>query len=186
MTEYKKGDKVVVEIYKVDTSDSLGRSYYAGKSWIKDSLILGKLEDFQPAEEKIKMTVEEKKEFDDLKSYITSLYMVFDEIDENRYPYLFKRLFDSDDSGISNIRQIDFAKIWDDPRRIEVIKPEHEFKVGDLVKDKINNKKAVVIAINDNPSCPIKISNENGAIHWLEKEDLKFIKSNAINWEDVK
>ena len=70
-TEYEKGDKAIIEIDGI--AESLNGTPYVkiDHSWVSPNCLLGKLEDFQPAQEKIKMTVEEKKEFDDLKDSCT-------------------------------------------------------------------------------------------------------------------
>ena len=72
MTEYEKGDKVVVEIddikYGIGKPLNVTKSTVPSRMFLNDENILGKLEDFQPVEEKIKFTPEMKKEFDKLKS----------------------------------------------------------------------------------------------------------------------
>ncbi|KRL08010.1 hypothetical protein FC92_GL001082 [Liquorilactobacillus hordei DSM 19519] len=90
--------------------------------------VLGKLENFQPAEEKIKMTVEEAKEFEELKSRISSarIYMVLFSIINNctQFPALYK--FQAND-----INQFNLAKAWVNPSLIEVSEPEkYEIKIG--------------------------------------------------------
>lgn len=132
---YKKGDKVVVEIVSTDTSR---RPYEIGNSfntvWLEGNQILGKVENFQPAQEKIKMTVEEKKEFDELKRTYEELFLAFSDIYDEEYPNLFDYLFDDDDDEKNNKTQLEFARAWDKPSRIEVEKPKRYYV--HLISDK--------------------------------------------------
>ncbi len=121
-TAYKKDDKIVLSLLGIDVY-SLNRNFEIS---IKNEQILGKLEDFQPAEEKIEMTVEEKEEFDKLKVDCTTLRFVLSEIFENNgnlYEHL-KRKIMLIDNDKSNKAQIEFAKAWETPSRIEVVEPE--------------------------------------------------------------
>lgn len=97
MTEYKKGDKVVVEIDD---------------------------EDFQKPK-KIKMTVEEKREFVKLKNNFITLYGAIRGVyGYNLYPQLYKRLRKNDHYNADNKAQLEFAKAWEDPSLIEVETPK--------------------------------------------------------------
>ncbi|MFT9052085.1 hypothetical protein [Liquorilactobacillus nagelii] len=127
---YEKGDKVVVEVTSAD-----GGWYGTnedGSNWITGRNILGKLEDFSPAEEKIKMTVEEKKEFDELKAKRVNLFYVFNDIYQtSKYPSLEKRIFQDYTNIDDDEQMILFAELWRNPDLIEIIEPEkHEVKVG--------------------------------------------------------
>lgn len=129
MTEYKKGDKVVVKLDVIEaTTLSRGNGMV-----ISNSEILGKLEDFQQVEGKIKFTVEEKREFDKLKDGWTGIYKVLDSIVISRYPKLYAKLFTKSLSyKEQNKVLIEFVKAWTKPELIEVVsEPEkHEIKVG--------------------------------------------------------
>lgn len=129
MTKYKKGDKVVVGIDEADASE-LNNERDMEPDYEQ---VLGKLEDFQPAEEKIRFTVEEKKEFDKLKYGWTGIYKVLDSIVISRYPKLYAKLFTKSLSyKEQNKVLIEFVKAWTKPELIEVVsEPEkHEIKVG--------------------------------------------------------
>jgi hypothetical protein len=127
--KYKSGDKLVIKIDEIDAS-SLNRGSGAN-FWNKQ--LLGKLEDFQPAEEKIKMTVEEKKEFDNLYSDNgQDVSDIFDEINDcaDDYPNLCKRLFSV--STIENFHsQIEFVRALEKPSRIEVEEKKYWIKLAD-------------------------------------------------------
>lgn len=119
---YKKGDKVVVEIVSTDTSR---RPYEIGNSfntvWLEGNQILGKVENFQPTQEEIKMTAEEKKEFDKLKKTSKALYLAFFKIAPVNYPRLAYCLFGGTSSE-NNRNQLGFARAWGNPELIEVEK----------------------------------------------------------------
>lgn len=71
---------------------------------------------------KVRMSVAEKKEFDWLKDNAGSLYYALDYIDEERYnrgtiPHLFDAIYGDN----AKIKEIVFARVWDDPSLIEVI-----------------------------------------------------------------
>ena len=88
-------------------------------------------EDFQPADKKIKMTVEEKKEFDNLRGF--SLGAILTNLDINTYPNLYNRLFSGKVSE-NNQAQLEFARAWGAPSLIEVEEKKyyvHLFKSQD-------------------------------------------------------
>ncbi|MFT8936611.1 MAG: hypothetical protein ABF470_00330 [Liquorilactobacillus sp.] len=120
MTEYKKGDMVVVELDYDDAEGLNGgkdiATYY--------EQVLGKLEDFQPVEEKIKFTPEEKKEFDHLKGEKLTLYLALKKINQSDYPFLFQRMWNVLPRVGKNKVQVEFAIAWEKPSRIVVIEPE--------------------------------------------------------------
>ncbi|KRN31112.1 hypothetical protein [Liquorilactobacillus mali] len=175
MTEYKKGDRVVVEIDEID-ADKLKENYDLD---IYNNQVLGKLEDFQPAQEKIKMTVEEKKEFDDLGDMTP--HLVLDMINTDDYPNLYRRIFVRKDSIHM---QAELAKALEHPELIEVVKPKHEFKAGDLVKFD-DGIKGIVLNIDDSDfNLEILVFFEDGVSKWVGKEELTFIKNGAIDWGD--
>lgn len=127
--KYEKGDKVVVEIVSTDTSR---RPYEIGNSfntvWLEGNQILGKLEDFQPAQEKIKMTVEEKKEFDKLleefKHSNTDLNDLLVDICDYSvaHPVLHTKLFENSTTFLDRKKQLEFARALEHPDLIEVVK----------------------------------------------------------------
>lgn len=124
MAEYKKGDKVVIELedYDVEHLENECAGIYFNKSQL-----LGKLEDFQPAEEKIKFTVEEKREFDELKNDTVTLLSALAYMSDKQCPKLYSKLFKGN-AQISfeeqNKAQLKFARAWEKPSRIEVVEPE--------------------------------------------------------------
>ena len=129
MAEYKKDDKVVIIGTVTRSEDEFGNldidlpnGDYPRRT-LKTSEVTH-LEDFTPAEEKIKMTVEEKREFDKLKKVHKSLFLAFSDIYDDEYPNLFGRLFDNDDVEKSCKAQLEFARAWDKPSKIEVIVPK--------------------------------------------------------------
>ncbi|MFT8558121.1 hypothetical protein [Liquorilactobacillus hordei] len=135
MTEYKPGDKVVVLGKVEDTTCkrfivSLPNECGGTVKFLEESEILGKLEDFQPKEEKIKFTPEMKEEFDGLKSRYADLYSAMDALmEKDDHNVLKKYLFL--DSLPDNANQYQFSLAWEKPSRIEVIEPEkHEVKMG--------------------------------------------------------
>lgn len=119
MTKYKRSDKVVINL------DALDAELLENKRTIicfSKSQVLGKLEDFQPAEEKIKFTVEEKREFDKLKDGWTGIFRALDSIVVSRYPKLYAKLFTKPLSyKEQNKVLIEFARAWANPELIEVI-----------------------------------------------------------------
>ena len=75
---------------------------------------------------KVRMSVAEKKEFDELKSDWQVLICAFDAINEIDYPRWFSRLNDYPDDNDKH--QIEFARAWADPSLIEVI-PDKKWEV---------------------------------------------------------
>lgn len=75
---------------------------------------------------KVRMSVAEKKEFDELKSDWQVLICAFDAINEIDYPRWFSRLNDYPDDNDKH--QIEFARAWADPSLIEVI-PDKKWNV---------------------------------------------------------
>ncbi|MFT9003173.1 MAG: hypothetical protein ABF991_00525 [Liquorilactobacillus hordei] len=189
-TEYKKDDKVVISVPEIGRS-ILGTQLIMlsatddGGIPVDDRHVLGKLEDFQPAEEKIKFTPEEKKEFDELKIQWTTIQGALSDLYNHRYiefRNIYKRLF-SLGTRKNNEAQIEFTKAWEKPSRIEVIEPEHKFKIGDLVEDTIDNKKAVIVDMTKDGE-RIHVYYRDGTNGYWSKQSLMFIKSNPVNWED--
>lgn len=177
--KYKKGDKVVVEI---DHDDAKGLNDE------KDILthyeqVLGKVEDFKPAQEKIKMTSEGKEEFNDLTNDFKTAYAIFYQINEyaSSHPYLYNKLFCNCTCEKDGKAQAEFVKALEHPELIEV---EHKFKVGDLVK--VGENKAVIVRIDGSNIAPFKIMYENNSGDYCDEEELTFIKSGAIDWGDGK
>lgn len=128
MTEYKKGDKVVVEID--DIKHEIGKPLYTTKStalsrmFLNDENILGKLEDFQSTEEEIKMTKDEKDEFDKLKqsqeTLVDAITLIFTHAPD--FPNLADRLYFHVSNSDDDKKQIEFSKAWEHPNRIKIIK----------------------------------------------------------------
>ncbi|KRL08011.1 hypothetical protein [Liquorilactobacillus hordei] len=144
-TEYKKGDKVVISVPEIG-HNTLGKQVliFDEDSFlevpINDKHFLGKLEDFKPAEEKIKFTPEEKKEFDHLKSLGRTLFDALNRIRSTEisrfFPYLDNKLFNKE-TGFSN--QFEFARAWENPELIELIEPRHAVKVANMWLWKVEN-----------------------------------------------
>lgn len=138
MTEYKKGDKVVLQLPKIGCSASgkkilmFNKNSFLGVP-VSDDIVLGKLEEFLPAEEKIKMTVQEKEEFDLLKTQWVAVQAAISEIIDCRgtgFENVYKRLFHSSIEK-NNEAQIEFMKAWENPSRIEVIEPDrYRVRIG--------------------------------------------------------
>lgn len=117
--EYKKGDKVIIEIDEVDAKN-LNNSFLVH---LVRKQILGKLEDSQPAQEKIKMTVEEKKEFDEMRhdflDHPRSVYEIMLEVFEmGTYQLLQAKCSGSFDE------QFKLLKCIANPRLIEAVEPK--------------------------------------------------------------
>ncbi|MFT9411989.1 hypothetical protein [Liquorilactobacillus hordei] len=135
MTEYKVGDKVVLQLPKIGCNAlgkqvlMLDKNSFLGVP-VSNDIVLGKLEDFQPKEEKIKFTPEMKEEFDGLKSRYADLYSAMDALmEKDDHNVLKKYLFL--DSLPDNANQYQFSLAWGNPSRIEVIEPEkYEIKIG--------------------------------------------------------
>lgn len=131
MSEYKKGDKVVVEIEENHPGYSFIKCGNSVGHVLDNKEILYKLEDFQPEEEKIKMTVEEKEEFDELKPNENTFSYALRQIGIS-CPNLTNRLFKNKSVEDDNMRQIEFAKAWEKPSRIKVIHEDVRMvQVGD-------------------------------------------------------
>lgn len=75
---------------------------------------------------KVRMSVAEKKEFDELKSDWQVLICAFDAINEIDYPRWFSRLNDYPDDNDKH--QLEFARAWADESLIEVI-PDKKWEV---------------------------------------------------------
>ncbi|KRL02509.1 hypothetical protein [Liquorilactobacillus capillatus] len=130
MSKYKAKDKVVVKIKYIDKNDDEFpydvNEKPDGNSWIAESDILGKLEDFQSKPEKIKFTPEMKEEFDELERSL-SLISALDEATGALDCWLFHNNL----TEIDNLHQCQFARVWADPSFIEVVEPEkREIKIG--------------------------------------------------------
>lgn len=136
MTEYKKGDKVVISV------SELGRSMFGtqlimfneiddGGIPADDKHVLGKLEDFQSTEDKIKFTIEEKREFDELHAKLFScgsgnIYKIMNTlVNSDSYPELNKRV-----AG-SFYEQMDLLNCLRSPSLVEVVEPEKRVIVLD-------------------------------------------------------
>ena len=132
MSEYEVGDKVVVEISKVekDNFDSNVLFFNNPEIGIRtdNHLLKGKLEDFQPKQERIKFTPEMKKEFDVLKKSRSTLFGALDDVKYEFTPALYDWLFDTETSALDNKNQELFSKAWYTPSLIESEK--HEVKLN--------------------------------------------------------
>lgn len=132
--KYKDGDKVVV---KIDETDASGLNKGDNVAFY-NSQLLGRLEDFQTDNKKIKMTPDEKEEFDKLyPDNGQDVSDIFDEINDcaDDYPNLCKRLFSG--STIKNFHsQIEFVRALEKPSLIEVVREKkyyvHLFKSQDF------------------------------------------------------
>ncbi|MCI1921954.1 MAG: hypothetical protein LKJ22_08540 [Liquorilactobacillus nagelii] len=128
--KYKKGDRVVFKIDEIDASDLNDVKFVTFGS----DQLLGKLEDFQPAEKKIKMTVEEKNEFDLLREQYITPYAAMANMHACSEPHLFKKVntHESDEKRAQN--QFKFFKAFEHPELIEVEK-EKKYYVHLLEND---------------------------------------------------
>lgn len=135
MTEYKKDDKVVIIGTVTHGEDKFGNLSIdlPNGDYPRHALKTNEvshLTDFQLAEEKIKFTVEEKREFNKLKATCIKLFAAFDAMTMDAYPCLTHKLFCEEEEEC-NYNQIEFARAWGNPELIEVVEPEkHEVKVG--------------------------------------------------------
>ncbi|MFT9003776.1 MAG: hypothetical protein ABF991_03610 [Liquorilactobacillus hordei] len=155
---YKKGDKVVVEIDEID-ADKLKENYDLD---IYNNQVLGKLEDFQSAQEKIKMTVEEKKEFDKLASMSPLCALL--KVDKDTQPIFYNKLWHGHgDDKASN--QFEFIKALEHPELIEVVHEDVKtVKVAGLYLWKYKNEYKLVADFD--------MRNEN---YYFTKRELKKI-----------
>ena len=79
--------------------------------------------------QKIVFTKEEKREFDALKHFYTTLYEAFSSMNKISYPKLCERLFSVEPSIKDNLAQIEFARAWAHPDLIEVKEPRFAYKL---------------------------------------------------------
>lgn len=121
--KYKKGDKVIVELEEMDVDCLEGNESLD----LDPCQFLGKLEDFTKPK-KIKMTVEEKKEFDellerhpgaDLNGFLNAIWN-----NSGDYSDLGKRLFVNANLIVDRKKQFEFARALENPGLIEVEKPK--------------------------------------------------------------
>lgn len=123
---YKSDDKIVVKIDKLDAA-SLNKEDNVA---FYNEQVLGKLEDFQPADKKIKMTVEEKKEFDKLLKNINNSNSYFADIlnaiwnNSGDYHNLRRRLFANANLIVNRKKQFEFVRALENPKLAEVEKPK--------------------------------------------------------------
>lgn len=136
MMEYKRGDRVAIIgtiTHLEDEFGNLGIDLPNG-DYLQRALKTNEvthLEDFHPDEKEIKMTPEEKAEFDKLKKFHKSLFWALIDISDVGYPHLFKRISYNDDAEENNKAQLEFAKVWDKPSRIKVVKEKYRIKLAD-------------------------------------------------------
>lgn len=162
MTEYKDGDKVVVRLVGADEMQEL-TGIKVGS--IMGCPILGTLEDFQPKEEKIKMTVEEKKEFDELKKLNETLYYALYYMNADWSPTAYNRLYNNNTDSDNNKAQLEFARAWEHPELIEVVHEDVKtVKVAGLYLWKYKNEYKLVADFD--------MRNEN---YYFTKRELKKI-----------
>ncbi|KRN09348.1 hypothetical protein [Liquorilactobacillus mali] len=193
MKHYEIGDKVVVEIKGMRDIDSISNvaSYAILKDYnmfgddlvISDEAILGKVEDFTPKPEKIRMTVEEKKEFDDLCSIKSRLDIgeIMSTIIPRKYDTLNKRLYYQELQNGNIKKQIEFVKALEHPELIEV---EHEFKIGNSVIVDTDDFKALGIIVGTGVCKCFKVLFKSGLVSSVFYKKMKLVKENAIDWED--
>ncbi|MFT8610966.1 MAG: hypothetical protein ABF690_15370 [Liquorilactobacillus nagelii] len=129
--KYKKNDKVLI-LCTVDYGEE-------GFTVLKESPlegpnILGKLEDFQPKEEKIKFTPEIKKEFDSIYNSCFILYSAMTRIYRNprNFPNLYHFLFCCETGMEQAQNQRTFSNAMFSYSLVETAQPEkHTVKVGE-------------------------------------------------------
>ncbi|MFT8556630.1 hypothetical protein [Liquorilactobacillus hordei] len=88
--------------------------------WLEGNQILGKVEDFTPTQEKIEMTVAEKKEFDRLKGTYVTVSNALWEIRNDPNSRLNGKLYHAT-LNLCNTNQLKFVRAWEHPELIEVI-----------------------------------------------------------------
>lgn len=123
MMEYEVGDKVVVEITEVDEKDKELTYGVGNPTWIRSKYILGKLSDFTKPE-KIKFSEAEMEEFNDIRSITKELLKALTAITRTftYYPRLKQWILEKDHPLPRNEREILFARAWEHPELIEVVK----------------------------------------------------------------
>ncbi|MCI1920467.1 MAG: hypothetical protein LKJ22_00930 [Liquorilactobacillus nagelii] len=124
-------------------------------------------------------------EINKLRRACTTLFVVFDEIDEEEYPCLFDRLFGKEtDSAENNKAQLEFSKYWEHPELIEVVHEDvRTVKVAELYLWKYAGEYKLVADFDER--------NENYYFTKSEVEKInKLEKFNNVNlvaaWEDEK
>lgn len=121
--KYKVGDKVVVEIIRVDAEGGFYCADKFGCAWIGEDYVLGKLSDFQ--QQKIKFTKAEKEEFDGLANYFSTPWAILNCIKKyhgGRRSNLYNRVFHSGSNAENAAAQFEFIKAIEHPELIEVEK----------------------------------------------------------------
>ena len=123
--KYEIGDKVVIKTSDEDIFQLNNKEPF----YVFPGQDLGKLEDFQPAQEKIKMTVEEKLEFDMLKEEFVTPYGAMSNMYEDNVPHLFKKVntHESDEKRAEN--QFIFFKTFEHPELIEIVEPTYLLQI---------------------------------------------------------
>ncbi|MFT9003127.1 MAG: hypothetical protein ABF991_00285 [Liquorilactobacillus hordei] len=123
---YKIGDRVVIRLSGV-SNNVFGRQLLSvipdcdfGLS-SNDSSVLGKLEDFQSAQKRIKMTVEEKKEFDKLRCTCGHLRDALNQIVNSiNFPILKEKLI----FGDSYKTEWNIVHAWYEENSIQVVEED--------------------------------------------------------------
>ncbi|MCI1632966.1 MAG: hypothetical protein LKI22_03310 [Liquorilactobacillus nagelii] len=116
---YKSDDKIVVKIDKLDAA-SLNKEDNVA---FYNEQVLGKLSKFTKSE-RIKFSEEEMEEFNDIRSRANELLKALMVIMKSctYYPHLKRWILEEDHPLPRNEREILFAKVWENPELIEVVK----------------------------------------------------------------
>jgi hypothetical protein len=137
LKDLKTGDKVVVRVGETNKVNRYWTVQLDGigiDGWIENEAVIAVCN--EPA--KIKMTVEEKKEFDkllkrhpgaDLNDLLDAIYDY-----SKTYSALHKRLFGNTNGIVDRKKQFEFARALENPDLIEVVKPKKYYV--HLISDK--------------------------------------------------
>ncbi|MFT9255108.1 hypothetical protein [Liquorilactobacillus hordei] len=185
--KYEIGDKIVVKVKNIGENFRDEQLIYVIEDGSKDyrSLheqeVLGKLEDFQPKQVKIKMTVDEKKEFDELKeTYATPYGMLHNLIHKKDFD-LYRKVFMNANTKENSKEQLRFIKAFEHPELIEV---DYEFKIGNSVIVDTGNLKTIGVVVGTGVCKCFKVLFKSGLVSSVFYKKMKLVKENAIDWED--
>jgi hypothetical protein len=123
LRKLKPGDKIIVRIAEIDKRNRYWTVQLDGMGidgWIKNEAVIAVCQ--KPA--KIKMTVEEKKEFDKLKERYVTPYAAMSNMFKDNVPHLFKKVNTHESNEKRAQNQFKFFNAFEYPGLIEVEKPK--------------------------------------------------------------
>ncbi|MFT9003128.1 MAG: hypothetical protein ABF991_00290 [Liquorilactobacillus hordei] len=185
--KYEVGDKIVVKVKNIGENFRDEQLIYVIEDGSKDyrSLnereVLGKLEDFTPKQEKIKMTVGEKKEFDELKETYATPYGMLHNLIHKKDLALYRKVFMNANAKENSKEQLRFIKAFEHPELIEV---DYEFKIGNSVIVDTGNFKTIGVVVGVRINECFKVLFKSGLVSPVSYKKMKLVKENAIDWED--